>query len=478
LGKDDASKVNVALIAALAALDKAGSVLKVAGDAAALKQSQTAIAAWHDAFAEIVKIVETRVARINSWTKDEGEVMAKGADALRAQAQLAADRAQGAVNATVSRSRTMLLVSVAIILLIGIALSLVLALSITRPLARMTGALKALAGGNRGIEVPETLRRDEIGAMAKAAQVFKENLIEGDRLREDQAEAKRRAEAEKRAAMQQLADEFEATVTSVVDAVSSASNELQATAQSLSSTAEETSRQSTAVAAASEQASANVHQVATAAEELSSSIAEIGRRVGDSARIADQAKGQASETNAQIQSLAEAAQRIGDVVKLITEIASQTNLLALNATIEASRAGEAGKGFAVVASEVKSLANQTAKATEDIKTKIAEMQAVTGASVTAVHTIAETIARIDQITTMIASAVEQQGAATMEIARNVQQASDGTAGVTSSISSVRQAASDSGAASSHVLTASSELARNAETLRGQVDAFVTKVRTA
>ncbi|HXZ00627.1 MAG TPA: methyl-accepting chemotaxis protein [Stellaceae bacterium] len=349
--------------------------------------------------------------------------------------------------------------------------------TVARPIVRTTGIMGKLADHDLSVTIEGAERGDEIGNMAKAVQVFKDNMIKGDELAAQQKAEQAKKEARAKA-VEGYIGAFDTSVSSVLEMVSSASTELQTTAQSMSSTAEETSRQATAVAAGSEQAATNVGTVATAAEELSGSIAEIGRQVAESARIAGHAAEQANQTNAQIQGLAAAAQRIGDVVKLITDIAGQTNLLALNATIEAARAGEAGKGFAVVASEVKSLANQTAKATEEIRSKITEMQAATGTSVQAVQGIGETIAQINGIATMIASAVDQQAAATKEIARNVQQASAGTSDVTSNITGVTKAAADTGAAASQVLGASGELSKQSETLRSQVDDFLAKIRAA
>jgi methyl-accepting chemotaxis protein len=367
--------------------------------------------------------------------------------------------------------------SLALFALTGV-LGTIIVRGITRPVAGMTRAMTELARGDHSIEVPGIGRKDEIGDMAASVQVFKQKMVEADRLRGEQDEMKRRSEEEKRAAMSKLADEFEANVKGVVGAVSSASSQLQATARSMSSTAEQTSERSTAVAAAAEQASSNVQTVASAAEELSSSIGEISRQVTESTRIASQAVADAGRTNAQVQALADAAQRIGDVVKLINDIAGQTNLLALNATIEAARAGEAGKGFAVVASEVKSLATQTAKATEDISAQIKAIQGATTDSVKAIEAITGTIARINEIATTVASAVEEQGAATKEIARNVQQASAGTAEVSTNIAAVTQAAGETGAASGQVLTAADELSKQSDALHLQVNAFISKVRAA
>jgi methyl-accepting chemotaxis protein len=275
-----------------------------------------------------------------------------------------------------------------------------------------------------------------------------------------------------------LADGFEATVRGVVDVVTSAATELHATARSMAATAEETSRQSTTVAAASEQATRNVNVVASATEELSASVKEISQQVGHATRIIGDAVTQASATNEQVQALATAAQKIGEVVKLINDIASQTNLLALNATIEAARAGDAGKGFAVVASEVKALANQTAKATEEIATQINAIQESTKVSVQSIQAISETIARVSETSTTIASAVEEQGAATQEIARNVSEAAKGTAEVTSNIAGVSSAAQQTGAAATQVLSAAGDLSKNGESLKAEVDRFLYEVRAA
>jgi methyl-accepting chemotaxis protein len=365
----------------------------------------------------------------------------------------------------------------AIAIVFSIIVAVTLVTSVSRPITAMVEAMKKLASGNTDTVVPAQGRKDEVGAMAGAVQVFKDNMIATARL-----EAEQKAEQERKEKRQHAVDgfiqDFDKSVGGVLEMVASASTELESTAKSMSATAEAAQQQSTAVAAASEQASTNVQTVASAAEELSSSISEISRQVAESTRITSQAVQETEKTNSQIQGLAEAAQRIGDVVKLINDIAGQTNLLALNATIEAARAGEAGKGFAVVASEVKSLANQTAKATEEISAKIAEMQSATSHSVQAVQGIGQTIARINEIATTIASAVEEQGAATQEIARNVQQASAGTAEVSTNIVGVTKAANDTGAASTQVLGAAGELSKQSEHLRGQVDTFLSKIRAA
>ncbi len=321
-------------------------------------------------------------------------------------------------------------------------------------------------------------RDDEFGEVLRHLKSLQTKLAYDREEKRQTEEALGRTEGEKKAAMLSLADDFESSVRQVVDTVSSAANELHATAGSMSSTAEQTMHQASAVAVASERASINVQTVAAAGEQLSASISEISRQVEQSSRITKQAVDQASHTNDQILSLSESAKRIDDVVKLINDIAGQTHLLALNATIEAARAGEAGKGFAVVASEVKSLANQTAKATEEIGMKISEMQAATQDSVTAIRSIAETIASINEIATTVAAAVEQQGAATQEIARNVAEAAKGTQEVSNNIAGVTEAASHTGAAASQVLSSVAGLSAQSEDLRQKVDTFIAKVRAA
>jgi methyl-accepting chemotaxis protein len=373
----------------------------------------------------------------------------------------------------------LLLVSIgfAAALALSVLFAVMVIRSITRPVAGMTGAMSALAGGNLEVAVPALDNRDEIGEMAKAVQVFKDNMA---RARELEA-AQRREDEEKerrRQAMEKLVRDFSADIDGVVKAVASAATEMRASSQSMSAIAEETSRQSTAVAAASEQASNNVQTVASASEELSSSIGEINRQMAQSSRIVQQAAAEAQRTNASVESLATAAQRIGDVVKLINDIAGQTNLLALNATIEAARAGDAGKGFAVVAGEVKSLATQTAKATEDIASQVGGIQEATQASVAAIQGIGKTIGEINEIAASIASAVEEQGAATQEISRNVQEAAKGTTEVSANITGLTQAASETGAAANQMLSGATDLAAQAESLRADFDRFIASIQAA
>ncbi|KQT47686.1 chemotaxis protein [Methylobacterium sp. Leaf456] len=351
-------------------------------------------------------------------------------------------------------------------------------LGVSRPIERMTDAMRRLAGGDAEAPIPFARRRDEIGAMAGAVQVFKDNLIRTRQLEEETALARASAEEQRKAGMRQMADGFEHAVGGILATVTAAATELQTTAQSMTAIASETAGRSTAVAAAAEQAAGNVGMVAAASEELGSSVSEIGRQVAGSAELAGIAAGEAGQTVSLVRDLSEAASRIGDVVALISTIAGQTNLLALNATIEAARAGEAGRGFAVVAAEVKELANQTARATDEISAQIARIQAATGGAVTAIDGIAGRIREISGVATGIAAAVEEQGAATQEIVRNVAQASAGTSEVTGNVAGVAQAAEETGAAASQVLGAASELAQQADSLSTEMSRFLATVRAA
>jgi methyl-accepting chemotaxis protein len=349
---------------------------------------------------------------------------------------------------------------------------------LTRPLAITCGVMDRLANGELAVNVPFVERRNEIGRIARSLQVFKDRLVENDRLRASQDKLKDKTEADKKSMMGQLADEFERDVGASLDTLLAAATELRTTSQGMAATAKQTNTQASSVAAAAEQTSINVQTAAAATEQLSSSVTEIGQQVTRSTKIAADAVEQANRTNEAVHGLSAAAQRIGDVVKLISEIASQTNLLALNATIEAARAGVAGKGFAVVATEVKSLATQTAKATDEIAAQVAAMQGATEEAVKAIQGIGGTIGTINGIATSIASAVEEQGAATHEITRTVKQAAHNSGQVTTGIVGVNQAAGHTGTAANQVLASAEALRGQADALRGNVDGFITKVRAA
>jgi methyl-accepting chemotaxis protein len=371
-------------------------------------------------------------------------------------------------------------------LAIGAAVALVLVatcvfsvFTIAKPMQALTRAMRELANGNFSVVLPGLGRKDEIGDIAGAVEEFK---VKAEQKARDEAEAKIKqdkiAAEQRKADMNRLADQFEAAVGEIVETVSSASTELEASAKTLTSTAERGQEVATAVAAASEEASTNVQSVASATEELSSSITEISRQVQESARMAGDAVGQARTTTDRVSELSKAATRIGDVVELINTIAGQTNLLALNATIEAARAGEAGRGFAVVASEVKALAEQTAKATGEIGQQISGIQTATQESVGAIKDISSTIEKLSEISSAIAAAVEEQGAATQEISRNVQQASQGTQQVSSNITDVQRGATETGSASSQVLSSAQLLSSDSNRLKLEVGKFVNTVRAA
>ncbi|HUI94371.1 MAG TPA: methyl-accepting chemotaxis protein [Xanthobacteraceae bacterium] len=399
-------------------------------------------------------------------------------DKLVAISETGAGAAEAAARASYDTAlwATFLTLALAIVAGIGaIAFSFV---GIVRPIGRITGAMGALAGGDTSADIPFAARRDEIGRMATAVVVFKDNMVKARALEAEAAAVKASNDRQRRADMQRLADQFQAAVGGIIETVSTASTDMEAAAGTLKKTAEMTQQLAGSGAAASKQASDNVQSVAAATEEITLSVNEISRQVQESSEIAADAVKQAQETDGRINDLSQAAGRIGDVVQLISEIASQTNLLALNATIEAARAGEAGRGFAVVATEVKALAAQTAKATEEISTQIAGMQSTTEASVAAMGAISATIGRISQITSAIAGAIHEQGAATQEISRNVQQAAIGTTQVASNIADVSRGAMETGSASTQVLSSAQSLSRESSRLKTEVDKFLATVRAA
>ena len=367
---------------------------------------------------------------------------------------------------------------IAVLMLISIGIAWLITRSVVRPLSSLKDRMASLSEGQLEAPVTHADRTDEIGEMARTVQVFRDAMKETERLRQQQAENDQHQAERRKADMNRLADQFESEVGQIINLVSTAAGQLEASSSTLSQTADTVEQISQQASHASNEATANVHSVAAASEELSSSVGEISRQVSASARIAGEAVDQAQKTDSRISQLSQAAARIGDVVDLIQSIAGQTNLLALNATIEAARAGEAGRGFAVVAAEVKSLAEQTAKATDEISQQISDIQSATQDSVSAIKEIGATIARISEISSTIASAVEEQGAATQEISRNVQRAAQGTSQVASNISDVQRGASETGGASSQVLSAAQSLSGESNRLKREVAKFMDTVRAA
>ncbi len=437
--------------------------------------------------------------RANKATESLVQLAAAAADQMNIAAE---HNSAGARNILIFESMMLLVAGV-----IGVAAFWFVAQRIIAPLRRLGDVMTELAAGNLTVEVRGAERSDEVGEMARAVEVFKNNAVERQRLEaeqkraeeeqrrreEEEAERRRREEEEqrrreeereqqererRRQEMLALADQFERSVMQLVGSVSASAHQMEKAAQGMAQIADQTTQQSATVARASEQASANIQMVASAAEELSASVKEISNQVSQSTEFARHAVSETSRATEEINGLVAAAQKIGDVVNLISDIASQTNLLALNATIEAARAGEAGKGFAVVASEVKNLASQTATATEEITAQVAGMQAATESAVNAINLIADVIKKIDETAVTIAAAVEQQDASTHEIARNVAEVSSGTQDVTSNIGAVSEGAANTGRAADEVLTTAQAVSRQTETLREQVDAFLKQIRAA
>jgi methyl-accepting chemotaxis protein len=432
-----------------------------------------------DRFAQLMAS-GSREAALTLFQVDMGEAMRDFRDALQADIalQLHDGKLAGDVGEALGAAAYYwILAAMALTSLVCAAAGWAIVRDVSRPIATMTAAMRRLAAHDMTAEVAGAGRGDEIGAMAGAVQVFKDNMIEAARLTAEQT-AEQTARERRAARLAELVQDFEGRIGQRVAHVSSSATQLEATAHTMTATASQTNAQATNVATAAGQASVNVQTVATAAEELSASISEITNQVAQSSRIAESAVQNARHTDVVVRALAESARKIGDVVGLISTIAGQTNLLALNATIEAARAGDAGKGFAVVASEVKSLASQTASATQEIDSQIQQIQTATNAAVTAIQGIVGVIEEVSAITAAIAAAVEEQGAATNEITRNVQQAAVGTQEVTSNIAGVSQAATETGSAASQVLSASGILSKEAEALSADVGRFARDVKAA
>ena len=440
-----------------------------------------------DIKAEISKLIDTYKTSFMAYSVGQSTLADEAADlaqiyerlrpVLKAVQQAADERLQ-TVKAELASVRRYVSWSIFITVLAMAGAALLFGGWLSEPLIDMATAMDHLAQGNLDARITQVNRQDEVGKISRALSVFQEKLLENRQLTADQARVRERAESDRRGAMLQIADRFEHEVGKIVQIVSTASTEIEAAAGSLTRTAEVTQGLSATVAAASEQSSSNVQSAAAGSEEMVSSVTEISRQVQESRKVADAAVHQAEQTTARIAELSQSAVRIGEVVKMISAVAEQTNLLALNATIEAARAGEAGRGFAVVASEVKALAGQTAKATEEIGAQIAQMQSATQHSVAAINGIGDTITRISKISATIAVAVERQGTATQEIARNVVEAARGAAQVTDSIAQVNRGAADTGSAAAQVHGASRELLAESNHLKSEVERFLASVRVA
>nr|WP_321982373.1 HAMP domain-containing methyl-accepting chemotaxis protein [uncultured Cohaesibacter sp.] len=445
----------------------------------ALQEETAALAQEYQAASkELVNVIIERNTILDGKLNKSTDTIFTTAEATSASADRDETTMREQVYASLSSAENRLITIAVIALVIALAGAFIIARGITSPVNALTRSMQRLADGDVDTSIPGQSRKDELGDMAHTVDIFKQNIVKARTLEAEQQENKRKAEEEKRALMMQMADEFERQVGSIVQAVSSNSVELNASARSMTSVSEMTLQQATQAASASQQTTASVQTIATATEEMTSTIAEIAHQVATASRSANDAVNKVSSTNEQMAVLSETASKIGKVVEMISTIAEQTNLLALNATIESARAGEAGKGFAVVAGEVKALAGQTAKATDEIAKQIAEVQSATEQSSASMEEVSHVIQHLNEISTAIAAAMEEQNVAISEVSSNIHQAAKGTELVNENIDSVNKASQEAGSASSQVLASSGELAEQSEMLKAEVDKFIDQVRAA